>query len=231
MSQPEATETVSLSNPYPVPKGVAKVSTYVILQSLCIYTFSTNVTWDNWKGVTCATVLGWILSDLVAGIVHFGLDNYKALDPLARIVLGSGFVDQYQSHHARPLDLATQGFWATNSDGLFATSMLLMLVYARAITSWDLQDEFYLSLLWFFIVYCIFTAFSNQFHKWSHQPHPNFVVKTLQNWGIIISKKEHHRHHTNNKVAYCVTTGIWNSLLEKINFWSIFPTLDSEKTD
>lgn len=84
----------------------------------------------------------------------------------------------------------------------------------------DLRQAFPLSGLWFLMVYCLFTGFTNQFHKWSHNRNPPALVKLLQDCRVIVSYKEHQRHHRGDYTeAFCLTNGMCNGFLELIGFW------------
>lgn len=75
--------------------------------------------------------------------------------------------------------------------------------------------------MWWLSIYCLFTGFTNQFHKWSHDKNPSFLVRTLQALWIVVPPEEHQRHHIDPTKSYCLTTGWCNLLLDKIGYWTI----------
>lgn len=207
--------------PYSTKKGILKTSTYAFSLWLCFELLVKNLTVNNWILMVPSTFVSIIASDLIAGIIHWILDNYRFADPVAVFFLGEPFVSQYSVHHENPTLLLEQNFWATNSDGLFATSVVLGLVYSWMKFTSGPWTAWSVAWMWFWVIYCIFTAFTNQFHKWSHTRTADLpkLVRLLQKYNVILDQQEHKRHHHDNKKALCLTTGWCNWLLEKLNIW------------
>lgn len=61
---------------------------------------------------------------------------------------------------------------------------------------------------------------TNLIHQWAHAPEPPPLARWLQRYGLILSKEAHDRHHrAPHTVAYCVTFGWLNPLLDALRFF------------
>ena len=159
-------------------------------------------------------VSAWVFADFTSGLIHWLADNYGNEDtPL----FGKGLIHPFREHHSVPLKMVTHTFTETNGSLLFGSSLFLTFC-------------FYLppSLSLFLFVWCLFTAFTNQFHKWSHMPVHKLgsFPRLLQKMGLIISLKKHLKHHSGNfDQYYCITSGITNPLLSKLRFWTFLESV------
>lgn len=234
--------------PYSKTTGKIKLLIHVINQFILGFKFIKNVNSTNWYLVLPFMYIAKKLADLAGGIAHYSLDNYGFIDKVTAVLPGAPFIAQYVSHHDFPNLILDYDFWTTNSDGLYATAIVLTItniIFASSnlisnfcqtyISSFlpnfinvaasylhsDQWNMFNIALLPFWMIFLFGTGFTNQFHKWSHIPKPNIFLKTLQKTGFLLSYEEHHRHHTNPTVGYCLTTGENNTLLEKIKFWNL----------
>jgi hypothetical protein len=212
---------------YSVPVSVAKAANFILVEYLCGRLLFGYLGSTYWIGMIATFLLGVGASDLIAGTAHYILDNHRSVDKDVIKYMGEPFLRQYIIHHDKPNLLRGYNFWATNSDGMFATSMLLWLVYGYYVItsyiyeylSWSPWKDSSTYWLWFWMVYCVFTGFTNQFHKWSHKKHPNWFVAFLQKIGLALRFEDHQRHHANPEIGYCLTTGWCNPFLEHIGYW------------
>ena len=63
----------------------------------------------------------------------------------------------------------------------------------------------------FFTLFINWWMLSQEIHKYSHMKKPPRFVKALQDWGFIVSRKEHGLHHSSPYEGhYCILTGQWN---------------------
>lgn len=71
---------------------------------------------------------------------------------------------------------------------------------------------------------------TNQIHKWAHlsKKDRGMLPRLLNKTKLIISPQLHQKHH-NGKInnSYCITSGICNPILDKINFWKKLESLIS----
>jgi hypothetical protein len=63
---------------------------------------------------------------------------------------------------------------------------------------------------------------SQQFHSWSHSRKSQLpaVVNTLQEMGVLVSRKSHGAHHRKPFASnYCIVSGMWNPILDGTGFF------------
>jgi len=72
----------------------------------------------------------------------------------------------------------------------------------------------------FFVAFCVAGLPTNQVHQWAHMRRPPRWVRRLQDWGLILSRREHQRHHAAPYAQnYCIAAGWCNRPLAAINFF------------
>ena len=240
-------ETKAYLLPYSITTGRIKLFVHILAQILCLHLILANISWDNCYYIPIAIFLGMVFGDITGGMAHYTLDNYGIIDAVTAKMPGPPFIAQYVAHHDYPNDILSYDFWTTNSDGLYATSIVLSIVYfifqfsstmvsylsflapitpsfITAIYSPEWTSKS-IALLVFWMTGLFYNAFTNQFHKWSHMLNPPPIVAFLQKNGFLLSFAEHRRHHVDPKIGYCLTTGWCNFFLEKIYFWRILDYL------
>eukprot|EP01120_Amphizonella_sp_Union-15-10_P008875 TRINITY_DN3282_c0_g1_i1.p1 TRINITY_DN3282_c0_g1~~TRINITY_DN3282_c0_g1_i1.p1 ORF type:complete len:226 (-),score=22.89 TRINITY_DN3282_c0_g1_i1:26-703(-) len=172
-----------------------------------------NSQWSNAWIFCIAFILSMLFSDFVAGLVHWYADTWGTIETP---FLGT-FIRSFREHHLDPVAICTHDAIETNGDNCLTTLVPLYFMCVKEVTSsWD-----YFSLC-FWAWTCIFVAFTNQFHKWAHTYRPPAVVRFLQDYGIILSRKNHSVHHLNPfDTHYCITNGWLNQPLQYIEFWRV----------
>lgn len=54
-----------------------------------------------------------------------------------------------------------------------------------------------------------------EFHRFAHMTNPPALVRSLQEMGLSVSRREHGRHHSSPfEDKYCIVTGICNGPLD-----------------
>lgn len=160
----------------------------------------------------CAgAVLGYLLADIVSGLVHWFCDTFFHDDtPL----IGRAFIHPFREHHSDPLGITRHGFFEVNGNNCLA---LLPLVTAVLLLGEPRQGEavpalFVQSTV---LAFALVTFATNQFHKWAHQERPVPAVRWLQATGLILSPAHHGRHHSQPyRQAYCITAGWLDPVLD-----------------
>ena len=161
-----------------------------------------------------ALVIGYLAADFISGMVHWLADRY--FSPQTPVI-GSTFIVPFREHHIDPKDITRVDFIQTNGHNSLVTIPVIGTFHLLPIESgaWWAVGLFssVLSLsIWIFL--------TNQFHKWAHvDKAPNWVV-FFQKMGLFLSVPAHNKHHSYpNDTNYCITSGVLNPLLEKLNFW------------
>lgn len=150
-----------------------------------------------------ATVL---LADLLSGVVHWLFDT--------RIQPGPGWLGRaavnFLDHHVNPSRSARTGFAATSwRVALVVTLPLLALALVLppgAAQAW----AFWIAVLSLVIA---------QAHKEAHKPRPAAPIRWLQRCRLLLPPAAHRVHHRDHRRAYCVFTGWWNPLLDRLGLW------------
>eukprot|EP01091_Cochliopodium_minus_P015458 TRINITY_DN550_c0_g1_i1.p1 TRINITY_DN550_c0_g1~~TRINITY_DN550_c0_g1_i1.p1 ORF type:complete len:238 (+),score=38.38 TRINITY_DN550_c0_g1_i1:70-783(+) len=146
---------------------------------------------------------GWVMADVIAGFVHWFGDTWSGLGY-------DQYFKDFIEHHTDPLAMTKRDYF----EGAFDT-YIIYLVFIR-LTGLHTSP--------FLVCSSILGMQSNFCHRESHQHTKTFwIMKKLQNWGVIISPKSHHIHHTQpfNR-DYCVFSGFCNPFFEYICFWRRF---------
>jgi ubiquitin-conjugating enzyme E2 variant len=167
-----------------------------------------------------AALIGILLSDFVSGFVHWMFDTWGGVDTP---VVGRLAIRTFRHHHVDPKAITRHDFIETNGHNIALTNIysacgLWTLRSMEDVTLWDVF--LCSSLIWA----TLFTAFTSQIHKWSHQDQPSRVVCLLQRLRLVLAPEQHAEHHTPpyNR-SYCITVGWMNGPLRAIRF---FETLE-----
>ena len=169
--------------------------------------------------VVGAVVAGFLLADLISGIVHFWCDHVGTEQTP---VIGPIFVKHFLAHHEDPDDIAQHDFIETNGNNFLASAVLLLPAY---LWWWLMGTSEHVHLLLISLSACSFLAVTNQSHQWAHLTDSETprAVQRLQRAGLLLSKERHHLHHRDAfDRNFCITSGILNPLLEKIRFFDAF---------
>ncbi len=164
--------------------------------------------------IPLVAIAAYASADLLSGIVHFLADNFGSPDTP---FLGKAFVMPFRDHHTNPEGILEHPFMIANGNNcLISTPPLLAIVFFVPVTT---SVAGYLFAAYSLFL-CIGVLLTNQFHKWAHMPSPSRAVRWLQDKGIVLSKEHHDVHHMSPfDTYYCITTGWWNPLLQRLGLF------------
>jgi len=168
----------------------------------------------SWLIVT-SCLLSMVFADLFSGLLHWGADTWGSFDtPL----FGKTFIRSFREHHVDPVRMTQHDFVETNGDNFMVIApFLAYLAFGVEIREGSYTDCF---LVNFLLYLCVWVALTNQIHKWAHLLKPPRMVALLQDFNIILSRKDHQvHHHTPFDRYYCITNGWLNPILGAIGFW------------
>ena len=166
-----------------------------------------------WR-VVLATVGGYLLADLLSGIVHFLADNFGT--PNTPFV-GQGFVLPFRQHHVDPMGITRHGFFIANGNNALVCLPVLVPV-AIFVPIGSSTVGYAAGVFTFVMLTAVFLT--NQTHKWAHMDVVPTPVRWLQSAGLILSKSHHDIHHVRPyNTHYCITVGAWNSLFERFRLF------------
>jgi ubiquitin-conjugating enzyme E2 variant len=117
-----------------------------------------------------------------------------------------------------PTAMCNHDFIETNADAsLFS---VVLNTYLLTLHPLNPASQFDLCLYLFAFFGGFFAAFTNEFHKWSHQNKLPWWVSLLQTCWVVLPKRHHAVHHKPPfDKYYCITTGHLNYFLDGIGFW------------
>lgn len=139
-------------------------------------------------------LLGWVIADLVSGLVHWALDR---LGDERTPLVGAILIRPFREHHEDPLAMTRHDFVETNGASALGASVLL-----------GFQNE-----LLFFTAIGLLGA--NQCHKWAHARSVPAPVRAAQRLGLILRPEAHRRHHASpHDRHFCTASGWMNRPLD-----------------
>jgi hypothetical protein len=161
-------------------------------------------------------VIGAFCADFVSGLVHWTADTWgRETMPL----IGRRLLRPFRVHHVNPDDFTRRRFLDVNGD---VAMIVLPFLLTMFIFPLDREWGRFAEVFWF--SFCLVGIPTNQVHQWAHMRRPPACVRFLQRTGIILSRREHSRHHVAPFVQhYCIATGWCNRCLGAIDF---FPRLE-----
>ena len=151
-----------------------------------------------------------VVGDFATGVFHWATDNYGSIDtPIVGRVCAA-----FQGHHDTPWTITYRSF----ANNVHKICYNTIPVLTASLLSLAMGAPPFLSI--FFAFFTSWWVVSQEFHKWSHMRQVPRVVKFLQDAGIILSRKEHGRHHSSPfEGHYCILTGMCNPVLDRSGFW------------
>lgn len=152
-------------------------------------------------------LLGWLLADLLTGLVHWWEDRLAREDmPL----VGRWIVAPNRMHHVAPLLFAESSLLKRNL-GIWLLTGLVSGV-------WLLLGGF--SAFW--AAATLGALVSGEVHRLAHVPaEAGGVIRVLQQVGLVQSPRHHAGHHrAPSDSRYCVLTDWLNPALDGLKVWA-----------
>jgi ubiquitin-conjugating enzyme E2 variant len=161
--------------------------------------------WIEWW-TPAAIVAGLIAADLASGVVHWFADTWGSE---TMPVLGRRLLRPFRVHHVNPCDFLRRDFIDTNGD----VSMVIIPFLLPGFVL-PLDSAVGRAATVFLAAMSLAAIPTNQVHQWAHMPHPPKWVKRLQDCHVILSRREHLRHHAEpHATHYCIALGWCNGVL------------------
>jgi len=194
---------------------IVSVALYCVLLAATLYNIYPHLRIENSWVLVVSCILAMTLADLFSGLAHWAADTWGSLEtPL----VGKTFIRSFREHHLDPFRITVHDVIETNGDNCMLTvPFLFLLAFKAEIKQENAGDLFKVCFVAFL---CIWVSLTNQIHKWAHMIKPPRSIALLQDWYIILPRKNHQiHHHTPFDRYYCITTGWLNPLLGSIGFW------------
>ena len=145
--------------------------------------------------------------DFYSGILHIVLDEPSFIKlPL----LGEACLE-FQWHHHNPQDISSKSFLEVCGD-LNLVITILICLYLAPYCGYSYRTPLAMCLVGFKINMAYFGQLCHCMSHTSINNRPKWV-NTLQNAGLMISPKEHGKHHQTYDDNFCIGCGLCNGLL------------------
>ena len=169
-------------------------------------------------------VLGGVLAaDFFSGMLHWTADTWGSE---TMPIIGRRLLQPFRVHHINPEDILERRFIDINGDSAFL--VIPVLLGTIPILPDETWQGLFITAITAFGAICLFT---NQIHQWAHMPNPPVPAKILQDWGLILRRQVHERHHNSpHTTNYCIATGWCNRPLELISFFRRLERIASRVT-
>ena len=156
--------------------------------------------------VLAALLLGYLLADLLSGVVHWLFDTWwTETTPW----VGEAFVRPFREHHTDPESITRHDWVETNGNNCIGALPLLAVACFQSLST---PRGLFTTVMLLSLALALVAT--NQFHKWAHESDPGRVVALLQRWHVILPAEHHRVHHSSPyDTHFCITTGWLNSLL------------------
>jgi hypothetical protein len=187
-----------------------------ILTNICLTTYIIYTSNINNFYYLYFIPLSWLSADIISGLVHWLADTYgKVTWP----IIGNTFIRSFLEHHIDPKSITEHDWIETNGANFFiGIPLLIFLIYQDHLIPTEICVFFAMTNIW--------TALTNQFHKWAHQDNNPFYVIYMQKLGLILNKNTHEKHHKMPyDCNYNITNGHTNFLFERLKIYRIFETI------
>jgi len=169
--------------------------------------------------IVVACILAMVMADLFSGLVHWAADTWGNLNtPL----VGKTFIRSFREHHVDPFRITCHDLFETNGDNCMLTIpvLFILVIDMHCLSGENGRNLGTIFLICFLAFLCLWVSLTNQIHKWAHMLKPPRFVAFLQDYGVILPRKNHQiHHHTPFDRYYCITTGWLNAPLQALDFW------------
>jgi ubiquitin-conjugating enzyme E2 variant len=176
--------------------------------------YATLESQSAWIATAISVALGYVLADLVSGIVHWLADRYGTEEtPL----LGENYIRPFREHHDDPKAITRHDFIETNGSNCIISVPVMAAVFFSTPASASPIAAFFLGAT---LTFCLTIFATNQFHKWAHMDKAPVIARALMKMSLILGAEHHGAHHNSPfDRNYCITVGWWNPLLHR---WKLF---------
>ncbi len=164
-----------------------------------------------------ASIAGYLVADLLAGLTHWVADRFFAENTPW---IGPLLIEPFRAHHVDPGSIARHDFASVSGNAALTTTPVALSLFVLP-TPDDLAS---LGLFVFATILTLSLFLTNTFHRWAHARDRGALIRALHRTGLVITPARHAHHHSGaHDRAYCVTSGWLNPLLDGLR---VFPRLE-----
>ncbi len=181
----------------------------ILLQVLSIITMLRLVHIEYASQYVFPIILSYIATDFINGCVHMYMDNNTNY----RGILGP-FVAAFHLHHLAPAYRKRNPlkvyFYESGSKFWLLGYLVVLNIFQSTLSP---------GISVFFVGIGMFSSFAEVSHYWCHNATDNdYIIRSLQNLNILLSKKHHRIHHQEDNKHYAFLNGIADPLINIIAF-------------
>lgn len=206
-------DPAALSSGYTRPQHVMNVLGLVVFfvgavwVGAHVYSFRPGV-YELAVGIFAA----WVFTDFACGVIHWAGDTWGRTDlPL----VGRMFVRSFREHHVDPRAITRHGMVQLLGEQAIVAVPLMPLLLLH-----EPESAYGVTLLVFMYAVLVVAITANVFHRWAHMARPPLIGRVMQRAGLIISFRQHAKHHQPPYTRhYCIAIGWLNPLLDGLRFW------------
>lgn len=170
---------------------------------------------DRLPAAAAGALAGYLLADLVAGLVHWLADRH--FDP-GTPVIGPLLIAPFRAHHDDPLSITRHDLFEVLGNNALIT---LPVTAALLLVPPPVDSALGVFAVALALVGTLAAVATNLFHAWAHAPRPPRIARWLQRHRLVLTPRQHARHHRGlHDQAYCVTSGWLNPLLDRTRFFA-----------
>lgn len=195
---------------YTTNSGYRRFGTLVSLANVSLQAW---LLWRIWPltigstGQLVALVSAWIVADFVNGLVHLYMDSNDRYDSLAGPLIAN-----FHLHHRTPLyqrKSLPSVYFVESGSKVWLVPCLALLAAVSALTPVN-------PLLLHILVYSgVLSSLAEVSHYLCHTSQSPIAMR-LGNWGILLAKRRHARHHLHDNTGYAFLNGLTDPLINAI---------------
>lgn len=169
----------------------------------------------SWIMLSIGMFLGYALTDLLSGLVHWASDRFGTVDtPL----IGCALIEPFRTHHGHPNAITGEDIFELNGLNCFIATIVLGIC-VPVIGQWA-PDAWAPGAYGCVCMMGWGIPLASQIHQWVHRDTPPTVIRIFQSWGLVIDASAHDAHHAHGAVDdYCIVSGWWNAPCRSIGLY------------
>lgn len=177
--------------------------------------------WPAWPWYVVGVGAGMYTADLASGVLHWTFDTW--FDENVR--LAHRMILIVREHHVYPQLIfkypVSQEVGLMSWFGLLGSAPVVLLVTRRA-----MRPSVGVAAILGVLTFDVLVTLSLELHKFGHTFTPGPTLRTLQKLGLVLSAKQHMRHHAGEHDShYCIVNGWADATLGRLGFFRMLEAL------
>ena len=185
---------------------IAMIVTFYLLSAYILFSYPPI----NFIAIITLFIIAVELVDFIVGVAHWAFDQYWSY---GHKYMGN-LIITFRGHHSNPEKMLAHGVIQSNNNAFPIAVLVLILTLLLVSNS---------NTAYFLLFVSFIGAYSATVHQWCHKnpQELNIIISELQRYGILISPKQHIKHHDGYQSHYCAITGHFNYILDYLKFWRL----------